>query len=296
MSLLSISPGSGIYWEPYRLRLLDGGPKYVFHSASALHFRDVIATLRFGNLDAITDNDKYGVIVRRINAPYLLYVWANATTLNMAKIEGGVVTEIVATWPLIAPLVADTDYWIGAEANGDTITAMLFTADPAIGAAPRDSHDYVLSAAEHDIWTVNTVYWTGFYLEVADNWAGAYIDDFDYAPITLVDLNVVTIENNGNFPAQPTIELYGAMTNPRVTNTATGEFVELKDTIPDGERWVIDIGARTVKDHNGNNKFSKLSIASGWPELIEGNNTIELDADDTSPRSRLRISYRDAWM
>jgi len=296
MSLLSISPGSGIRWEPYRLRLNDGGPKWVYHDASALHYRDVIATIRFGNEDAITNNDKYGVIIRRINAAYLLFIWVNGTTLNVGKIQGGTITPIVATWPLIAPLVADTDYWVGVEAIGDTLTAMLYTIDPATGAAPRDSHNYMLSAAEQDIWTVNTTYWTGFYLEVTDNWAGAWVDDFDYAPISLVDLNATTIENTGNFPAQPTIELYGAMTNPRITNTATGDFVELKDTIPDGERWVIDIGARTVKDHNGNNKFSKLSIASGWPELIEGNNTIELDADDTSPRSRLRISYRDAWM
>ena len=53
------------------------------------------------------------------------------------------------------------------------------------------------------------------------------------------DAIALTILNDGNFQAQPEIQLYGPMSAVQIINETNGDRMALTAAIPAGERWNI---------------------------------------------------------
>lgn len=102
--------------------------------------------------------------------------------------------------------------------------------------------------------------------------------------------------NRGSFSSQPVIDLIGPMTTPVLKNLTVDQNISLSTTIPDGVRWTIDIGAKTVEDQDGVNQFRYLSVDSDMWELETGINQIQLDSSAVGVGAGVVIKYRHTWL
>lgn len=100
------------------------------------------------------------------------------------------------------------------------------------------------------------------------------------------DVSMTTV-NNGNFPAQPSFDLTGPLTNPKISNDLTGEFIQINGTIPNGEMWTFDTTLRRFRNQAGVNKFGTLDATSGWPEARPGSNAWTISATGRGVASAL---------
>lgn len=110
------------------------------------------------------------------------------------------------------------------------------------------------------------------------------------------NLTVFQAINNGNYPAAPVITLIGPMTNPALTNLHTGEVLSFTGAIPAGRRWIIDVGAKTLLDIDGNSMFYRMDVASQFFSMYRGMNEITLSATGLTSASMVTLEYRDSWM
>jgi phage-related protein len=85
-----------------------------------------------------------------------------------------------------------------------------------------------------------------------------------------------TAVNEGNFWAQPRIELTGPIgAGLAITNEASGDQIVLTGAIPSGEKWVLDIAQRRMfRESDEANRFLYLDVNSDWMELAPGDNPI----------------------
>jgi hypothetical protein len=90
-----------------------------------------------------------------------------------------------------------------------------------------------------------------------------------------------TITTTGNWNVFPfDISISGAVTNPKITNVTTGQFIEFTGTISSGTAYIINLsyGKKTVVDNSNVNQISKVTPASNlatW-SLVPGNNVIAI--------------------
>jgi hypothetical protein len=93
-----------------------------------------------------------------------------------------------------------------------------------------------------------------------------------------------TVTNTGDVAAPCTITIHGAITNPRLDNLTTGEYISATLTIAEGESLAIKTGpgAPTVRYLHGtsdDNGFQYLSDASTVTLLMEaGDNVLDFSA------------------
>lgn len=90
----------------------------------------------------------------------------------------------------------------------------------------------------------------------------------------------------------PQIILQGKFTNPRVTNTTTGQYIELAVTTTTGDEIVIDMKDRSIILNGGSILPSK---SGSWWGLIEGDNYVELHTDSSADDKSGLIRYRPAY-
>jgi hypothetical protein len=96
-----------------------------------------------------------------------------------------------------------------------------------------------------------------------------------------------TITTTGNWNVFPyDINISGAITNPKITNTTTGQFIEFSGTISASTFYIINLsyGVKTVVDNSGVSQISKVTAASNlatW-SLIPGNNVIAITGTSVS--------------
>jgi hypothetical protein len=113
---------------------------------------------------------------------------------------------------------------------------------------------------------------------------------------------VLTIVNNGSYPAQCVVQLAGGMTAPRITNLANGTMIKFEPTVVMASADKREISSvqndRYCVDGNGNNKYNDLTIDSTWLTLEPGINRIEFRAAAVSgsPSERsLTFFWRPTW-
>lgn len=105
-----------------------------------------------------------------------------------------------------------------------------------------------------------------------------------------------SIENHGNFPAQPIITLDGGpITTPTIRNETTGDQIIFSGNVAASERITIDIANHRLVDANGVNVFKRLSIASDWLEIVPGQNVISVSSPNPSNASAT-FTYRHTYM
>lgn len=119
-----------------------------------------------------------------------------------------------------------------------------------------------------------------------------------------VPVGYVNVRNEGESPAYWTVRFLALneVTNPRVYNMETGEYVRILKTLADGEQLEISTQGEeltitvTAADGTVSDGFSFLDIES-IPFLLEvGDNYIKTDADIGVMALRARISYRQTYV
>jgi hypothetical protein len=120
--------------------------------------------------------------------------------------------------------------------------------------------------------------------------------------------DTVTINYKGNWRAYPyRIRIKGAITDPVITNQATGEKLDFTGlTISGGDYYDIDLrySRKTVVDKNGNNQIDKLTTDSDlatWhigapPEVPGGNNDIKATGTNLDEDSEIFINWYERYL
>lgn len=103
-----------------------------------------------------------------------------------------------------------------------------------------------------------------------------------------------TATNAGDAPAKPVITLDGPLTNPRITNATTGEYIALTVSISDGEQYVIDMLERSIVQGGVTNRMGKKGGGSFWA-LASGANDIVLTTSVAGELGTVTLEWRNAW-
>ncbi len=104
----------------------------------------------------------------------------------------------------------------------------------------------------------------------------------------------LTLTNQGSAQAEPVITLYGPLPNPRITNTATGEFIALNHTLLAGDVITIDCANNTiVQGANTNRMGTRLAGSTLWA-IQPGPNTITLSASSYAA-GYATVTFHHAW-
>lgn len=105
----------------------------------------------------------------------------------------------------------------------------------------------------------------------------------------------INVPNRGQLPVPFTVTFAarGAVTNPRITNVITGEFLLLNKTLEAGERVVVEI------THKKTNVFSSvdgdvrgsLSLSTNLYRLAVGDNVLKPSADTGGDQMEVSIDF-----
>jgi hypothetical protein len=111
------------------------------------------------------------------------------------------------------------------------------------------------------------------------------------------DTTPLNVSNDGNFDTPPAIRIFGAVTDPRVTNDTTGLTLYLDAfQLLAGEYVDVDMAARTAVRSNGQNVYDKVRFpGSTWWTLAPGSNSVALRGLQLGAGAELQVNYRDAW-
>lgn len=104
-----------------------------------------------------------------------------------------------------------------------------------------------------------------------------------------------TITNAGDEVAWPIITLNGPLTNPRITNADTEEYLQLNLTISSGNSVVVDMRNRTVIQNGSLNQISKVTELSTWWSIDPGSNQIVLETSASDPGGNAVLAWHDAY-
>lgn len=108
-----------------------------------------------------------------------------------------------------------------------------------------------------------------------------------------------TAYNEGDIPVYPfAITVYGPCVNPKITNSRTGEYIELQGVTLSNS---LNIATLTYdKDSiavqvDGTNALARVTNTSTFFKLVPGGNLITLSGSSVSNGAYLTVQYRDAW-
>lgn len=99
--------------------------------------------------------------------------------------------------------------------------------------------------------------------------------------------------NNGNAPTLPILTLRGEITNPYISNGATGEFIQLNLTMGASDEVVINMAEKTIT-LNGTSILDAKIGNSTWWSLIPGVNAISFSTSSSSDTGTLELEWYDA--
>lgn len=94
----------------------------------------------------------------------------------------------------------------------------------------------------------------------------------------------VTVTVDGVDSANPVWHVFGACTNPTLTNSTTGQALTWNGDVPAGQELIIDMGAQTAT-LEGANVFEFVS--GSWIQLAPGTNRISYTAANTTKDSKI---------
>lgn len=104
--------------------------------------------------------------------------------------------------------------------------------------------------------------------------------------------------NIGTLPVYPvTIFVNGPVVNPRITNSATGEYIEVDVTLSStSDQLNITYDKDTLNINlNGVNVINKLTTASTLFKIHPGTNTITLSGSSINTGAIAQVDFYDGW-
>lgn len=108
--------------------------------------------------------------------------------------------------------------------------------------------------------------------------------------------NAIAALNAGNYPTRPTARITGPATNPRITNSTTGEYVSFAIVLGAGDFLDVDFDSRTVVLNGTTSRYSTLTSDSTWWELAPGTTTVQFSASVSSGATALTLAWASAWI
>lgn len=112
----------------------------------------------------------------------------------------------------------------------------------------------------------------------------------------------VTIDNKGDVDAPVLIQIHGPVTNPRIENATTGEFIVVNRAFSAGETLEIDTDPQHKRveavqsDGTRINVFNWLDLDSTFWKLIPGENEIKYSAYAGTSEGTVTISYKNHYV
>jgi len=303
-------PGDGrafrpnlLYIKNNRITPLDRNPRAaMIRTDLPYKVGDSTMSLKVRYDDPIGSNGIYiGIIGKYLDVNN--YIWATIERTNIvnsgyvrvmkyenASLNFAAQTAIVLTdWP------EDADRWLRFVINGNTFTSEFWKTDPALGGAATATATTTFTGATATKFGTGVKGGVGLYLRDLEPLT-ATVDDLRIALSGFSDTTFISV-NEGNFRAQPVIELTGPLTNPKITNEANHEWISIPTTIPNGETWVLDIAAfRLYRKSDMANRFQYLDVNSDWMELEPGQNPISFTATGMGAASGITVDFHHTVM
>lgn len=107
--------------------------------------------------------------------------------------------------------------------------------------------------------------------------------------------STITLNNLGTWISYPIITVIGPVSNLVITNTTTGDKIEVGSTISSGDTWTFDLryGRKTVIDQTGANKASSITADSSLATfaILRGANAITVTGTSTGSATQASIIY-----
>jgi hypothetical protein len=113
-------------------------------------------------------------------------------------------------------------------------------------------------------------------------------------PTPATSLNYLqTVENNGEYKAQPTFRVYGPATSFLIMNDVTSQYFSITKPIPTGDYLEYNMTTPpTLKNSSGVNHWNALDDDSGKIDFMKGFNALFYEGD--SPY--VQIFWRHSWI
>lgn len=110
----------------------------------------------------------------------------------------------------------------------------------------------------------------------------------------------VVLSNDGDVPTGVQIQFIatrGSVTNPKITNTGTGQFMRVKVVMQQGDILLIDTNDRhQVITLNGVNCYQRIDRQSEPFQLAVGDNYLEYDADGNYTNLDVNLFYTPKYL
>lgn len=133
----------------------------------------------------------------------------------------------------------------------------------------------------------------------------SYVGNFTFPFELPIELGVAgshtTLYNEGDVPAPVRIDIQGPVTNPRIINNTTGEWIRVNVSVAHDEILHIDTtpGRKRAEIYRGvfvSNAFGYLDHDSDWLTLTMGENDIEHIADAGDNDSLVAVTWNDQYI
>lgn len=131
--------------------------------------------------------------------------------------------------------------------------------------------------------------------------SGTAIFPFTFPVIFGASTSSVSVDayNYGDVPAYPvSIHIYGPVNSPKVTNTSTGEYIELSGINLTTSSNSVNIAYdkdTLIVEADGNSAISTVTSASTFWKLQPGSNVIELTGSSISDDAYCVVTYYSTW-
>lgn len=89
----------------------------------------------------------------------------------------------------------------------------------------------------------------------------------------------IQVANGGKYPAKPVFKVVGPVTNPKIGNPATGQFVRVNLALQSGDVLLIDTDSRVVR-LNGANRNLALDVNSSFFTIPPGGTSLSFSSTD----------------
>ena len=263
---------------------------------------DVEAVYKYTpNNTTMTGTAIYILIKYLDNSNFLYGLIDGSGNITIQKIDGGANTTL-ATGSAI-PARSGTSYWVRMRSSGNVITYEHFTTDPRanLAATPNGTVTHTLAGGNA------TKYGTGIVGRIAmsavpqnTNWR---FDDFSMGTYNALANSIMTVTNIGNFPALAQYTFSNKMSGISLVNTLSNRQFSLEMDLLGGGSRTLDTSGWTLKDENGDNKFSELGITSDWVEIDPGDNPLVMSATglqvdyaaSTWRIPQVSVKHRHSW-
>jgi hypothetical protein len=223
---------------------------------------------------------------------------------NMAGIYAARRTLTLALNPKDGPgtldLTTDTGTW--------RITARPVTS-PAF--APKEANDpyqrfQIVFHCADPHWvdvdiTTETLSETGTGFAIPEEGFAILNEGFAVETVSTINGQSIILENSGDVECPILIRFYGEVTNPKILNKTTGEYIRIVKAIALGDYIEVNtaFGAKTVEiSESGTvtNASMYLDLLSTFFQLAVGNNEIEFTDESSATGSSAVLTYRNRYI